>query len=146
MNELKREDIVGQTIKRIHARAHTRDSLDFTETYYTLTTGVVFFMPLAISPFVASRRPWNAWRLRGSVIDRCTGSPIARVLAIQEQDGFIDPESLLVEFESGDCLSDTWVAPHGVGMTGLRCYHPGKLDLSRYRDYWTLDREADASA
>lgn len=146
MTELKREEIIGQTIMRIHAVEESRDGLDITRTFYSLASGIVFFMPLACCRFISSTVPSQACLLRGPVIQRCAASPISRVLATQEGDGFIDPDSLVMELISGDCHIDLHVAPHGSGLSGLRVYCPGELSLSRHRDFWTLDHDADELA
>jgi len=146
MIEHSRADIIGQTIKSIHATKERQGDLDIARTYYTLHSGVCFFMPLACSPFVAADPPGDAEQLSGPLIKRCLASPIARVLAVQDEDGFIDPDSLVIQLSSGDCLLDNWFAPHGTELSGLRVYRAGDIDLSRHQDYWTLDRAADEAS
>lgn len=143
MTPLRREDIIRHTIHAMYAVDTRKDDLDFCVTYLVLDSGIVTFLPLACSPFIAISLPSDAEQLAGEVVERCLSSPISRVLASQEPDGFIDPESLVVEFESGNCMAEKGVAPHGTGLAGLRCYHTDELDFSDLTDYWTLDRAAD---
>lgn len=137
---LSREDFIGRRIVGIACRGWTEADLDYDHTYLTLDTGVTFCPPLAdFSPIAAEVDP-GAIRVSQDFSSRISTSPIVAMYAIQQDDGWIDPLSLLIELADGRVLTHSTVEPHGTGLAGLRVYPKGQFDLSRYSDYWALDR------
>ncbi len=143
LRQLRRGEIIGHRISSVQAFDTSQGDLDGVTIYLVLDTGIATFMPLACCPFFETILPENTVPLTGVFAVKCQSSPISKVHAIQGGDGFIDPDSLVIEMDSGLLIFCVGAAPHGTGQAGLHCYDAGKLNLSQHTDYWELDWKAD---
>lgn len=143
LRQLRRDEIIGHKIRSIQALDTSQGDLDAVTIYLVLDNGITTFMPLACCPFFETILPVNAVPLTGAFAGKCQSSPISKVHAIQDGDGFIDPDSLAIEMDSGLLIFCVGAAPHGTGQAGLQCYDAGELNLSQHADYWDLDWKAD---
>jgi len=136
---LTRSEIIGSSVTAIHQQHRVSvDGLDQTSTFYTLNNGITLMLPLAHWEFEAVTIPPGAKELdpHDAEIARILNVPIKSIYVIREEDGDIDPFSLLVELSSGDCFCDLTTAPHGLGWTGVRVLRHDEIDWKKYSDYW----------
>ena len=153
---LTREDIVGHRIVSVHIVWSSQQGVDFASSYLTLDSGLILMMPIPGSlPESVDAIPEEAVLATGHFAQRVTAHPIAALYGTQDEDGFIDPQSLIVTFTSGEWLVDRFAEPTGIGA-GPFIYpkNPEDADPSftpvgregwspSYRDFWSLDLEAD---
>ena len=137
---LKKEDIIGHTIRTLHSMEWTKDGVDFDRSFFTLDSGIAFELPFAWSVPTPAKVPEDAKLITGSVVDRLTATPISRMWALCEN-GEIDPASLVVEFDSGEFMTHSIAEPHGTVMAGTKVYSTRTFEASKYSDYWSLDLE-----
>ncbi len=143
LRQLRRDEIIGHKIHSVQALDTRQGDLDAVTIYLVLDNGIATFMPLACCPFSETILPENAVPLAGAFAVKCQSGPISKVHAIQDDDGFIDPDSLVIEMDSGLLIFCVGAAPHGTGQAGLHCCNAGRLNLSQHKDYWELDWKAD---
>ncbi|MES2466834.1 MAG: hypothetical protein V4675_06005 [Verrucomicrobiota bacterium] len=140
---LRRDEVIGHRISSVQALDTSQGDHDFVTIYLVLDNGITTFVPLACCPFFEIILPENAVPLTGAIAVECQSSLSSKVHAIQGDDGFIDPDSLVIEMDSGLLIFCVGAAPHGTGRAGLHCCNAGEMNLSLHTDYWELDWKAD---
>ena len=137
MNEIQREDVVGQAIQMLFYTYERLDGwLDYTAIYFVLQNGVVFTPPMPGHPWSREKLPWR--RKRFDVDDDpIVGRQIVGVYGEEDEEG-TDPESCLFRLDDGRWIEVRSCAPHGTGATGLRVVDADSVDETKQKDLWEL--------
>ncbi len=138
---IRRDEIVGRRILAVTAHSWTAEGLDYDHTYLHLDNDIILSPPHADSLSHRTEPVPEATPVSADFVAKISPQCITAMHVLQDEDGWIDPLSLLIELSNGDILTHSCVEPHGTGMAGLRLYPQGCFDLARYRDYWLMNRE-----